>query len=298
VSENQAHNLTNIKIFDYDSNQQESPMILHPEDRIILGVANQPLPSLDPLSPATLEDYIRNEHACATVFRTKLSPGIGRVTFYGSYLRDGQPLPPETSQPITSVAVHEDVRDDSSPSGNAKCLDQFLVEPPLSYSGSYLDTKLYDIYRSTLGIVSVSAGLNHNLFLTLDGKVYSLGENYQGELGLGYFQQSGEPSASELQLISFFSDRNIQIKEIVAGSNCSFAIDTEGNGWSWGLNQNLQLGLNDSSATSKYSLPQPILRCEYRHRVNQSFNPLASESTLVTNTIVPKFKKISRKKVL
>jgi hypothetical protein len=58
---------------------------------------------------------------------------------YGSYLRDGEPIAPESSQPLTSLALHEDVRGDLSPYGASYCMDQFQLEPRTSLRNGYLD---------------------------------------------------------------------------------------------------------------------------------------------------------------
>ena len=57
------------------------------------------------------------------------------------------------NQPLTSDAIHEDVRDDMSPYGEALCLDQFDVEPLSSYRGGYLD----NIVSGKMGVPFVAS---------------------------------------------------------------------------------------------------------------------------------------------
>ena len=124
-------------IFDnYDSDDNVSPYVLLPEDNLIIACINQPAPYepqeyLDDES----EDYNHQpstEHNIANIFKTKLSPGIGKVKIYGSYVRDNKPQQDYSKQNISSLTLHETINDD-------KCFDQFNVENIKSYKGGYLD---------------------------------------------------------------------------------------------------------------------------------------------------------------
>jgi hypothetical protein len=282
-----AHNLTKTTVYNYEIGDETSPMVIFPDDSIVIGVANQPIISLP--EGATITDPVRNEHTVATVFRTKLSPGIGRVTFYGSYLRDAQPLPPESSQPLTSPAVHEDVRDDSSPYGEARCMDQFLVEPRLTYSGSFLDTKrlLNYIDGQSFIFTKIAAGKNHTLGITAEGYVYSWGLNTYGQLGHGDTLTLTEPKQV---VFNDPSNPDLKFKDVAAGNKTSVALDVHGRLWVWGTNVDeykyMQgpspiyeatltgdhakgiLGLNNSTA-EYFDLPQRIQNyCYPRYDLN------------------------------
>ena len=84
-------------------------------------------------------------------------------------------------------------------------------------------------------------GHHHNLFLDSEGNVFSVGDNEDGQLGLG-----NNTSQNVLTKIP-----NIPpIKMISCGSASSYLIDFEGNVWSFGLNIAGQLGHVDKIDTS------------------------------------------------
>lgn len=132
-------------VLDIDS--KISPFILFPGDRLFLAHACQPAPlaGLD----ATIQWQNRswtefdtehyNEHGVANHYYNTLLPGEAKLTLFGSHIRNGLPVESSLNQPLTSDAIHEDIRDDTSPYGEARCLDQWMVEPETSYRGGYLD---------------------------------------------------------------------------------------------------------------------------------------------------------------
>jgi hypothetical protein len=67
--------LSNIKFLKYpnDDIDSSSPMLIFPEDELIVGVANQPFPSLRDIIG---DNNQRNEHRCSTNFKTKIFPGL------------------------------------------------------------------------------------------------------------------------------------------------------------------------------------------------------------------------------
>ena len=86
--------------------------------------------------------------------------------------------------------------------------------------------------------VQFVCGYNHNLFLDSEGNVYSVGDNYEGELGLGH-----NTAQNELNKIP-----NIPpIKTISCVSSSCYLIDFEGNLWTFGRNNYGQLGHGDST---------------------------------------------------
>jgi alpha-tubulin suppressor-like RCC1 family protein len=262
-----------------DDGELISPYLLMPTDELTIAWVNQPF-----CYEFGDNFYPENEHNVATIFRTKLSPGIGRVTFYGSYLRDAQPLPPESSQPLTSPAVHEDVRDDSSPYGEARCMDQFLVEPRLTYSGSFLDTRRYEDYESPLGFIAISAGEKHTLGLTFDGRVYAWGNGEYGKLGLGDTEDRLVPT-----LVESLADK--KITSITAGQDNSYAVDSDGVVWSWGSNVNGLLGIGESEAFYNALRPVQVQDFLYVWREDQGF--IASVLRRVSMPAAPRVKKIA-----
>ena len=84
----------------------------------------------------------------------------------------------------------------------------------------------------------VSTGGEYLIVVDLDGRLWSCGCNYLGQLG-----QGDEMSINQLQLIP----GDLRIKEISSGVLHTLAIDTDQNVWGWGGNYFGQLGLNDTS---------------------------------------------------
>ena len=89
------------------------------------------------------------------------------------------------------------------------------------------------ILNAPSNIVEFVCGAHQNLFLVLEGNVYSVGNNYYGSLGLGHNTNrnvlSRIPDIPPIQTIS-----------CVNGS--CYLIDFERNLWSFGLNNKGQLG--------------------------------------------------------
>jgi hypothetical protein len=151
----------------YEATERVSPYVLMPGDKLILAVANQryPLPQNNDASyarpyrwepprryqqyagsPITSTDNNSESPLGASSITTPdlwsmtFPKGAkAKITFYGTELRSNQPVSFTLNQPLTSDAIHEDVRDDMSPYGEAKCLDQFDTDPVTSFRGGYLD---------------------------------------------------------------------------------------------------------------------------------------------------------------
>jgi alpha-tubulin suppressor-like RCC1 family protein len=87
-------------------------------------------------------------------------------------------------------------------------------------------------------IVQVSSGKDHSLFLTDNGKVYALGKNSEGRLGLGDKEERQTPT-----LISSLSGE--VIKAISTGSYYTLFLTKEGKVYSCGENTAGQLGHGD-----------------------------------------------------
>ena len=85
-------------------------------------------------------------------------------------------------------------------------------------------------------IVQFVCGSNHCLFLNSEGNVFSVGNNEEGQLGLGH-----NTNQNELNKIP-----NIPPIKIISCVNAScYLVDFEGNLWSFGLNTQGQLGHGD-----------------------------------------------------
>ena len=84
---------------------------------------------------------------------------------------------------------------------------------------------------------AISAGDNHTLILNSNGRVYSVGWNWYGQLGNGGALSQHTPIRVE-------SLDNVI--DIAAGGFHSLALRYDGTVWAWGNNQNGQLGLGDN----------------------------------------------------
>jgi alpha-tubulin suppressor-like RCC1 family protein len=112
------------------------------------------------------------------------------------------------------------------------------VPEPITY---FNDNTLCSVY-------TVSSGTFHTIFLDKQGKVYAVGCNESGQLGLGDNKNRTTPEP-----IPYFKD--ILIKKISAGAYHTVFIDTEGKVYTVGSNICGQLGLGDKNSRS---LPEPI----------------------------------------
>jgi alpha-tubulin suppressor-like RCC1 family protein len=88
-------------------------------------------------------------------------------------------------------------------------------------------------------IISASVGYAHMLVLSDEGRVYSWGRNFYGQLGVGDHKDKPSP-----QLISFLQEE--QIVEVHAGQYHSLAISARGDIFAWGYNREYELGVGDN----------------------------------------------------
>lgn len=84
---------------------------------------------------------------------------------------------------------------------------------------------------------------DHALALNYDGRIYSWGQNTFGQRGLS---TTGSTRAYPSQTVQ----GGKKWKDVCAGGECSFAIDEDGNLYSWGRNDVGQLGLGDTTDRS------------------------------------------------
>lgn len=87
-------------------------------------------------------------------------------------------------------------------------------------------------------IAKIAIGERHALFLTKDKKVYSWGLNNFGQLGLGSLTPAKFPT--EIKALSA-----LNVKNIYAQNDTSFAITEEGGVFSWGAGRDYLLGHGD-----------------------------------------------------
>ncbi len=144
-------------------------------------------------------------------------------------------------------------------SGPTKHSNRLLFATPFSHGAYYNDEdeKIGDEIRS---------GGDHTLFLEKNGDVWSWGNNAKGQAGLGYFYGTSAPKMTfdcSREVCAYVSGKKIKAlkgKNIVglsAGSDTSFALDSEGHLYGWGNNHKGQLGLGEG-AKKKISTPTVI----------------------------------------
>ena len=95
-------------------------------------------------------------------------------------------------------------------------------------------------------IVQFVCGAGHSLFLDSKGNVFSVGNNYYGQLGLGHFANQNElnkiPNIAPIKIIS------------CANASC-YLIDFEGNLWTFGSSD---YGHGDSIHENSPKIPKEI----------------------------------------
>ena len=109
----------------------------------------------------------------------------------------------------------------------------------------------------TTKISKISTGDGFSLFLTKEGKVYSLGKNNKYQLGYEISNKESEiingiKCLKKPNEIEYFSKNNIFIVNIFSGSDFSFAKDEKGIFYSWGNNEHNQLAKKNN--TKKYEI--------------------------------------------
>jgi alpha-tubulin suppressor-like RCC1 family protein len=127
---------------------------------------------------------------------------------------------------------------------------------------SYNDSNLQQITYTNIKITKISAGGYHSLFLTSEGRVYSCGSNYWGQLGLNSTDwKKNTPTLIE----TFYNSNseaitytNIKITKISGGHLHSIFLTSDGRVYSCGSNSKRQLGL-DTSGLSRNILRRPTL---------------------------------------
>ncbi|CAK6449889.1 unnamed protein product [Pipistrellus nathusii] len=110
----------------------------------------------------------------------------------------------------------------------------------------------------------VACGRNHTLVSTEGGKVYAVGGNNEGQLGLGDTEDR-----NTFHLIEFFTSQH-HFKQLSAGSNTSAALTEDGKLFMWGENSEGQIGLNNTCNVyfpHEVTIGKPIawISCGYYH---------------------------------
>ena len=106
-------------------------------------------------------------------------------------------------------------------------------------------------------LVAISASNNHTLVLDDKGKVFGVGKNDKGQLGVGDTKQ--HEGFVELETLT-------DIEAIVAGAYTSLALDKNGNIYIWGQNLNFSRVGPDNRTAKLILIPQIF---PYLNDVNQ-----------------------------
>ena len=88
---------------------------------------------------------------------------------------------------------------------------------------------------------------SHTISLRTDGKVFTWGDNTYGQLGNGTVKTSDEP-------VEVTFPKGTIITQIAAGENHNVALDSNGNVWTWGRNNNYQIGNTRASQYTPYKV--------------------------------------------
>ncbi|MBQ2938059.1 MAG: cadherin-like beta sandwich domain-containing protein [Clostridia bacterium] len=88
---------------------------------------------------------------------------------------------------------------------------------------------------------------SHTISLRVDGKVFTWGDNTYGQLGNGTTVSSDEPEE-----VTF--PEGTVITEIASGENHNVALDDQGNVWTWGRNNNYQIGHSGGNQYTPYKI--------------------------------------------
>lgn len=97
-------------------------------------------------------------------------------------------------------------------------------------------------------VTSIAVGESYSFAVTESGRVWAWGNNADGQLGLGVSIAS---TTTPMQITGL---AGINIKSVVAGGYCNFAISETGEVWGWGSNYSGQQG--DGSKDTHY---EPVL---------------------------------------
>lgn len=100
-----------------------------------------------------------------------------------------------------------------------------------------LPTKVHFFEPENIRVKQISAAINHTLFLTEDGKVFGVGSNSSGQLGLG----QAITSAVQPMMVDELLQQDIE--QVAAGNQHSLFLNKTGEVFTCGSNINNSLGL-------------------------------------------------------
>ncbi len=119
-------------------------------------------------------------------------------------------------------------------------------------SGAEEQQEQQEYYRFT----SIAAGFYHTVGIAKDGTLWSWGENGKGQLGDGTTANKSIPVRLQQKTEAEpFVDNTTKWKAVSAGGEHTVAIDIDGYLWSWGRNDEGQLGDGTNGETTNKSIP-------------------------------------------
>jgi len=102
-------------------------------------------------------------------------------------------------------------------------------------------------------VVEIACGKCHSIAVDSEGVIYTWGENRTGQLGRGKFRL--DPLPAKVEFINDEGlDKEVRIASASAGFGHTVAITTDGDIYTWGLNNYGQLGVGDKE-TRWYPIP-------------------------------------------
>ncbi|MBF0622237.1 MAG: peptidylprolyl isomerase [Magnetococcales bacterium] len=132
---------------------------------------------------------------------------------------------------------------------------------------------------SALSQTQIDTGSAHTLALNTDGTLFGLGKNENGELGQGSSDRYVNPTLSEITSLS-------NVTHVATANDYSVAILKDGSVWTWGANDNGQLGTGNTTASS---VPVQVLGVNSIGQLNVGSWPAFSDSSDNQVTITTNF---------
>eukprot|EP01083_Nonionella_stella_P061628 160543_1 len=136
---------------------------------------------------------------------------------------------------------------------------------------------------TTKHIVNIDAGGCFSLCVSKDGDLYTFGDGYLGTLGHPFGPiKDGYPKQITPKVVRYFKDKNIKIRECVAGMQNSGAISVNGEVYIWGFGECGQLG-QGSDDTKKKTAP---MKAEYFNTIAVKCLSLGNDCSFVVSDCI------------
>ena len=169
----------------------------------------------------------------------------------------------------TSVATLEDIQENDNNDETQNERKKFKIKLSGKKTGTTIVTAnqentdnigviQVEVVPETENEITISPNVitngSHSISLREDGKVFTWGDNTYGQLGNGTVITSDEP-------VEVTFPEGTIITQIAAGENHNVALDSNGNVWTWGRNNNYQIGNTRENQYTPYkvsNLPKVI----------------------------------------